>query len=102
MRRVSIIKVLSAWGLDFWDLHDDMQYQAEFLVKKKEDGSTYPYVINSSVIVDTGELYRDAYTTKWRVKQPTIEMKLIIFDTEESKNNYLEQIKRGEKARYEK
>lgn len=96
-----IIKTNVSWGLDFWDMHDDMQYQAEFLVRKKDDGSTYPYVINTSVVADSGELFRKR-NGSWHVTKPTIEMKLIIFSDEKSKQDYLDSINRTEKSRYDK
>ncbi len=98
---MAVVNTSELYGTDFWDMEGEMLYTASEHMGCDDHGNPYPFVINTSVKVDTGELAKSRSTGREVVyKRPTIEMQLIMFDSEEAKQEYLRTCEAEDKARY--
>lgn len=98
---MAVINTSEMFGTDFWDMEAEMLYTASEHMGRDLNGDPYPFVINTSVKVNSGELGRGRTRGREIVyRRPTIEMQLIMFDSEQAKQEYLQQCKKDDDARY--
>lgn len=96
---MAIVATSTLYGTDFWDMEVQMLHTADNYMQ--DSAKDLVYVINTSVKVDSGEIEFNRGSCKEVVyRRPTIEMKLLMFDSEQSKAVYLSHVINGDKARY--